>query len=229
MARRLAQAEGGKTELLYTFWGSAYEKAAQEGAIAMFNEQNPDIHVEALHIPSAGTEYIAKLTAMAASGTNPDIGYMDVATAFVWAKEGKFYNVFDLMEEDPDWGPEMYVDDIFYRYEAGKSFGTTSSINPRLILYNVDRVYGGGHRAAADHGRQVLDLGPVHRDREAAHAGCERQERHGPRIRPDDDHAVRRVHGLLRPGHSVDPARQQRRRPSQRGRHRAGAGRAGSR
>ncbi len=133
-----AMAEGGKSEMLYTFWGSAYEKTAQEGAIEMFNEQNPDVHVEALHIPSSGTEYIAKLTAMTASGSNPDVGYMDVPTAFVWAKEGKFYNIFDLMEEDDTWSRDMYVDDLFYMYEEDASFGSTSSINPRMIFCNVD-------------------------------------------------------------------------------------------
>lgn len=125
-----------KVELLYTFWGSAYEKEAQEGAIAMFNELNPDINVTALHIPSSGTEYVAKLTAMAASGTNPDMGYMDVNTAFVWAKEGKFYNIFELMEEDETWSRDMYVDDIFYMYDEDAAFGSTSSINPRLIFVN---------------------------------------------------------------------------------------------
>lgn len=134
----LAFADDAKIELLYTFWGSAYEKAAQEGAIAMFNELHPDIHVEALHIPSAGAEYIAKLTAMAASGTNPDVGYMDVPTAFVWAKEGKFYNIFDLMAEDPEWNREMYVEDLFYMYEEDAAFGSTSSINPRMVFCNVD-------------------------------------------------------------------------------------------
>lgn len=134
----IASAEAAQTQLLYTFWGSAYEKEAQEGAIAMFNELNPDIHVNALHIPSAGTEYVAKLTAMAASNTNPDVGYMDVGAAFVWAKEGKFFNIFELMEEDESWSRDMYIDDIFYMYGDDQSFGSTSSLNPRMIFCNVD-------------------------------------------------------------------------------------------
>lgn len=127
-----------KAKLLYTYWGSAFEKEAQATAVEAFNKQYPDIEVEALHIPSSGTEYVAKITAMAASETNPDVGYMDVPTAFVWAKEDKFYNIFDLISSDPDWSKDKYVDDIFYMYGENESFGTTSSINPRAIFYNQD-------------------------------------------------------------------------------------------
>lgn len=129
---------GEKAKLLYTYWGSSFEKEAQASAIASFNEAHPDIEVEALHIPSSGNEYVAKLTAMTASGTNPDIGYMDVSTAFVWAQDDQFYDIFELIEQDPEWDKEKYVDDIFYMYDEGKSFGTTSSINPRAIFYNTD-------------------------------------------------------------------------------------------
>jgi len=127
-----------KAKLLYTYWGSAFEKEAQAAAIEKFNEENPDVVVEALHIPASGSQYVAKLTAMVASGTNPDVGYMDVPTAFVWAKEGKFYDIFELIEKDPEWSKDKYVDDIFYMYEENKSFGTLSSINPRAIFYNKD-------------------------------------------------------------------------------------------
>lgn len=127
-----------KIKLTYTYWGSAFEKEAQAQAIASFMESHPDIEVEALHIPSSGSEYVAKITAMTASGTNPDVGYMDVPTAYVWARDGKFYDIFDLIAQDPEWSEDKYVDDIFYMYEEGKSFGTTSSINPRAIFYNKE-------------------------------------------------------------------------------------------
>lgn len=130
--------DGSQVKLLYTYWGSAFEKDAQASAVTEFMAQNPGIEVEPLHIPASGQEYVAKLTAMTAAGQNPDVGYMDVPTAFVWAKEGKFYDIFELIDKDPDWDKDKYVDDIFYMYEPGKSFGTTSSINPRLIFYNVD-------------------------------------------------------------------------------------------
>ncbi len=129
---------GETVDLLYTYWGSSFEKEAQASAIATFNEEHPNIQVEALHIPSSGSEYVAKLTAMTASGTNPDIGYMDVSTAFVWAQDDQFYDIFELIDQDPDWDKEKYVDDIFYMYDEGKSIGTTSSINQRAIFYNTD-------------------------------------------------------------------------------------------
>lgn len=137
-AENASSDSGEKVKLTYTYWGSAFEKEAQAQAIQAFMELHPDIEVEAMHIPSSGSEYVAKITAMTASGTNPDVGYMDVPTAFVWAKEGKFYDIFELIESDPNWSRDKYVDDIFYMYDKGKSFGTTSSINPRAIFYNMD-------------------------------------------------------------------------------------------
>ncbi|MCL1795860.1 MAG: extracellular solute-binding protein [Clostridia bacterium] len=124
-------------KLSYTYWGSAFEKEAQAKACEAFTELT-GIPVDALHIPSAGDEYMTKLTAMTASGTNPDVGYMSASTAFVWAADGTFYNIFDLIDQDPTWSKESYIDNIFYMYDEGKSFGTTSSINPRAIFYNVE-------------------------------------------------------------------------------------------
>ncbi len=124
-------------KLLYTYWGSAFEKEAQAKACAQFTELT-GVPVEALHIPSAGDEYMTKLTAMTASGTNPDVGYMAAATAFTWAQDGTFYNIMDLIDQDPTWDKDKYIDNIFYMYDVGKSFGTTSSINPRAIFYNTE-------------------------------------------------------------------------------------------
>lgn len=124
-------------KLSYTYWGSAFEKEAQAKACEAFTALT-GVPVEAIHIPSAGNEYMTKLTAMTASGTNPDVGYMSATTAFVWAQDGTFYNIFDLIDQDPNWSKDSYIDDIFYMYEEGKSFGTTSSINPRAIFYNTE-------------------------------------------------------------------------------------------
>jgi multiple sugar transport system substrate-binding protein len=123
-------------KMTYTFWGSAFERDAQTAAVQAFNEQTPNVTVEALHIPSSGDEYTAKITAMVSAGNSPDIGYMAPAVSFTWATEGKLYDIFEFLNTDPEYSKNTYVDDIFYYYAEGKSQGTTSSINPRLIFYN---------------------------------------------------------------------------------------------
>ena len=128
----------GVKKMTYTFWGSAYERDAQTAAVQAFNAKNPGINVEAMHIPASGDEYTAKITAMVAAGNSPDVGYMVPAVSFTWATEGKLYNIFDFLNADKEYSKNTYVNDVFYYYAEGKSHGTTSSINPRLIFYNKE-------------------------------------------------------------------------------------------
>ena len=128
----------GNRHLVWTFWGSAFERDEQMNAAAAFADQFDDVTVEALHIPAAGGEYVARISAMTAAGQAPDVGRMDPAVAFVWAQDGVFWNIFDLIDNDPEWSREMYVDHLFYMYAEGRAFGSTSSINPRAIFYNVE-------------------------------------------------------------------------------------------
>jgi multiple sugar transport system substrate-binding protein len=125
-------------KMAYTFWGSAFERDAQTAAVQAFNEQHPGVTVEAMHIPSSGDDYIAKVTAMVAAGNSPDVGYLGAPVSFEWAKEGKLYDIFEFLNADPEYSKNTYVEDIFYYYAEGKSQGTTSSINPRLIFYNKE-------------------------------------------------------------------------------------------
>jgi len=129
--------DDGVARLLYTFWGSDMERRAQMDAVEMFNQLHEGrIVVTPLHIPAGGGEYATRMTAMQAAGNNPDVGYMATGQAFVWAQEGIFFNIFDLIDADPYWTADMFVENIFYMYAEGRSFGTTSSINPFALFYD---------------------------------------------------------------------------------------------
>ena len=120
----------------YTFWGSDLERNAQNAAVAAFNQQNPGIIVEPMHIPSAGNEYTIRVTAMVNAGNAPDVGYLAAGLSFVWAREGRLYNIFDFLDKDPEYSRNTYVDNIYYYFAEGKSHGTTSTINSMGIFYS---------------------------------------------------------------------------------------------
>src|SRR5690554_2362361 len=68
--------EGGEDEtvtLKFTYWGSGDEKKAIEESVDMFMEENPNIKVNLMHIPSE--DFLTKLNAMIAARETPDISY----------------------------------------------------------------------------------------------------------------------------------------------------------
>jgi ABC-type glycerol-3-phosphate transport system substrate-binding protein len=84
-------AESSVAEIKFTFWGSPFEKQAIENAVKSFNATHPTIHVTAQH--TAYEAYGEKVSAMLASGSPPDIAYLDYAQAFPFADGGKLLDL----------------------------------------------------------------------------------------------------------------------------------------
>lgn len=86
--------DGEVTEITFCNWGDNEEKKMFEEVFAAFEAENPDIKVNYLFIPQS--EYMTKLSAMAATNTLPDIGQMLEASTLEWAKNGMFVDTSDL-------------------------------------------------------------------------------------------------------------------------------------
>ena len=78
-------AKDEKITLRYSFWGSTNEKDAITKSCEAFTEQNPNIEVEIIHIP---TDYEAKLSAMIAGGEEPDLANLRDYFAMPLAESG---------------------------------------------------------------------------------------------------------------------------------------------
>ena len=87
------------TKLKFTYWGSEMEKNAIEGMVAKFEQQNPDIDVEAIQLPYE--DYLAQVSTMISDGETPDVGYFPGLQAPGWALEGKILDLSDLVKTDP--------------------------------------------------------------------------------------------------------------------------------
>jgi multiple sugar transport system substrate-binding protein len=120
--------------LHFTFWGSDVERAAVEKTVRAFEAANPNIKVQAEHIP--GPEYVARLSAMFAAGDPPDVGYLYETHAALWASGGKVLDMTDVVNADPllaDRLPETY-----YYYGSGKTLGTNTATETTVMFYNKD-------------------------------------------------------------------------------------------
>lgn len=122
------------TNLKFTFWGSDMEKAAIETMVAEFEQQNPDIDVQAVQIPYE--EYLAQITAMMKQGETPDVGYFPSLQAPHWAQEGKLLDLTELVQTDPLFSSAL--PETRYYFGQGRIAGLNTAVEATLLFYNKD-------------------------------------------------------------------------------------------
>lgn len=81
-----AVAEEEKITLRYAYWGSTYENEAMQSIAAKYEAENPNVDIECIYIPNA--DYTTKMTAMIASGDEPDIANLFPSDFIGWARAG---------------------------------------------------------------------------------------------------------------------------------------------
>lgn len=85
---------GGKTELLYSFWGSVEQQKVEREIVAAFEKENPDIRVQLLPI---GQRYPEKIQAMMVGKIAPDVMMVDMTSYDEWAARGVLKDVTGLV------------------------------------------------------------------------------------------------------------------------------------
>ncbi|HET7091049.1 MAG TPA: sugar ABC transporter substrate-binding protein [Anaerolineae bacterium] len=120
--------------LRFTYWGSPIERVAVEQMVRAFHAENPDIQVEALYIPDS--EYIARVSAMIAAGTPPDVGYLLDTHAPQWASEGKVMDLTDIVRADSELSSRL--PETFFPIGPGRTIGTSTATEIMLLFYNKD-------------------------------------------------------------------------------------------
>lgn len=117
-------------------WGSPDEVAAYKVAIKKFEAKFPNVKVDLQHI---ATDYDTKLTTMVAGNDVPDIAMMESGTiAFPLAEQGKFYNLQEFMDSDPDISIDKLVPNIMYSLEPGNVIGIGPGPESFGLFYNED-------------------------------------------------------------------------------------------
>jgi multiple sugar transport system substrate-binding protein len=119
--------------LKYTYWGSTYEKEAMEKAVKEFEDANSNIKVDLQHIPA---DYEAKISAMVAGNEAPDLGYVRDFFALPWAEAGKLYDIFELIDNDPDLSREDFLDQAFIYWNKDQAYGVYTAMEAFGLFYN---------------------------------------------------------------------------------------------
>lgn len=129
--------DGEVVELTFVGWeASPLETEAVTNGIAIFEEQHPNIKVNYTSGLS-GSEYTAKLLASAASGTMPDIMFMQSIDYRTFASKGIIMDITDLFDE------EFPLEDFIESSQQimdidGHVYGVSSCTVQPIIFYNKD-------------------------------------------------------------------------------------------
>ena len=91
--------EAKPAELVFTYWGSPFERQAVKKVLQQFNQQQANIRVRAQHI--SFSNYTTKLLTMVAAGTAPDIAYIPDTMISKWASAGWLMDLSDHFQNDP--------------------------------------------------------------------------------------------------------------------------------
>ena len=122
--------------LRYAYWGSTYENEAMQGIAAKYEEENPNVHIECIYIPNA--DYTTKMTAMVASGDEPDIANLFPSDFIGWADEGRFVNLYEMIETDERYEVEDFIPNCFFETSDGYAGGRSIANELIQLYYNKD-------------------------------------------------------------------------------------------
>ncbi len=120
--------------LHFTYWGSDVERAVVEQTVRAFEADNPNIKIQAEHIPNA--EYVGRLSAMFAAGNPPDVGYLFETHAALWASGGRVLDMTEVINNDPLLAERL--PETYYYYAPGQTLGTSTASETTVMFYNRD-------------------------------------------------------------------------------------------
>jgi multiple sugar transport system substrate-binding protein len=129
------------TTVTFSGWGAGEEEQGIRDAMKVFEEQNPDIKMEFIHIPAGGTEYADKVLSMVAAGTPPDTGFVESPVFTTWVRDGMLLDITDSLKADPVIGKEGYFIEPQETERCtinGRWYGIGSCWVAPHIYYNAD-------------------------------------------------------------------------------------------
>jgi multiple sugar transport system substrate-binding protein len=86
-------------------WGGPGEDEGVRNAIAVFEEETPDVKVTWLHTPE---DYVVKFLATVAAGTPPDTAFIGSADFRTYVRDSLLMDITDFLQADPLLSAENY-------------------------------------------------------------------------------------------------------------------------
>lgn len=133
---QIVEVPAKQTTVRLSGWASSpAETALLQSLLYQFTVANPDIIVK--YEPITGDYQQAMLTAIA-SGTEPDVFYVDIAYFQVWAGKGVLLPLDDLMAAT-NTTKDMFVPSLINAFTFdGKVYGIPKDFNTLGMFYNMD-------------------------------------------------------------------------------------------
>lgn len=120
--------KSNKTHIQFASWGSQSEVAVIKPILAQFEEENPDIKVDFVHIPQ---NYFQKIHLLFASNLAPDVVFMNNLYLPVYANAG-------VLEEIKKYDDNFYPKSIEALSYRGKVYAIPRDVSNLVVYYNKD-------------------------------------------------------------------------------------------
>lgn len=125
----------------FSGWGDPSEKEVFTKLIKGFEEKNPDIKVNYVHIPD---DYVGKMNTILAGGDAPDVFYVPDGDFGRWVSQGLLLPIDDLLKAHNFDSSDMWESALVrYRYDGavtgkGKLYALPKDVGPTVLYYNKD-------------------------------------------------------------------------------------------
>ena len=122
-----------KTTVQFASWGSESEIKVLKPILNKFEQENPDIKIDFLHIPQ---NYFQKIHLLFASNTSPDVIFINNQYLPIYANAGVLE---DLSNQDVSFSyDEFYPESLRALSWSGKLYAVPRDVSTLLIFYNKD-------------------------------------------------------------------------------------------
>ena len=130
-----AMGEAPMAERITIRYGRHDPAAGVATTLESFHEEYPDIEVSVEQIG----EFHAKIPALAAAGTLPDVVRSWEAMALDMGRNNQFIDVQPYVDGQPDFEPDDFYENWWnYPIVEGKRFGVPDAAAPHVTFYNAD-------------------------------------------------------------------------------------------
>ncbi|GGA40682.1 sugar ABC transporter substrate-binding protein [Paenibacillus physcomitrellae] len=132
----------GQVTIQFAGWGDPSEKEVFTNLIKSFEEKNPTIKVNYLHIPSG--DYVGKMNTILAGGDAPDVFYVPDGDFGRWVSQDLIMPIDDMVKNSNIDTADMWESGLSrYRYDGsaigqGKLYALPKDIGPHVLFYNKD-------------------------------------------------------------------------------------------
>lgn len=125
-----------KIIIKFTSWGSESEIAVLLPLIQQFEQQNPDIDINFIHIPK---NYFQKLHLLAASNLTPDVAFVNNINAPLYVENNVFMDLNSFFEQDNSLSKEDFFPETLQSLNyKNKLYAVPRDVSNLVIYYNKD-------------------------------------------------------------------------------------------